>query len=183
MSEAKSNPPKGDKNIERHRTTWLNDLRYGRSISIEFFRHNAWLIVAMLVAVISLIGLRYKTKTKMQEIKSLTRELKQAESAKLKEKAAYMSLIREMEMKRLVNERGLGLAFQEQPPYEVEGIGESQAGYAGGKATVQEVAAPAVPQDSSASRQQEADTTLSDGQRSSKKESPQNGEKVIKSGN
>lgn len=100
--------------------SWVNDLRYGRSLSLEFFRHNAWLIVAMLVAVISLIGLRYKTKTKMQEIKTLNKQLKQAESAKLQEKAAYMSLIRETEMRRLIEEKGLQLTFQEQPPYEVE---------------------------------------------------------------
>lgn len=189
MSDAKSNPPKGDKNIERHRhrTSWLSDLRYGRSISIEFFRHNAWLIVAMLVAVISLIGLRYKTKTKMQEIKSLTRELKQAESAKLKEKAAYMSLIREMEMKRLVNERGLGLAFQEQPPYEVEGIGESSAGYVSGNATLQEIEAPAVPEDSNVNRPQEADMTPHDSQKGSEKDSEKeiirSGEKVTETEN
>lgn len=109
---------------QKKNTSWLNDIRYGRSLSLEFFRHNAWLVIAMLVAVISLIGLRYKTKTKMQEIKILTRQLKQAESAKLQEKAAYMSLIRETEMKRLANEKGLGLTFQEQPPYEVDAIKE-----------------------------------------------------------
>lgn len=101
-------------------SSWVSDLRYGRYVSLEFFKHNAWLVVAMLVVVISLIGLRYKTKTKMQEIKTLTKQLKQSESAKLQEKAAYMTLIRETEMKRLVNEQHLGLVFQEQPPYEVE---------------------------------------------------------------
>lgn len=108
-----------DKN-KKQSSSWVSDLRYGRYVSLEFFKYNAWVVVAMLVAVISLIGLRYKTKTKMQEIKALTKELKQSESAKLQEKAAYMTLIRETEMKRLVNEKGLGLVFQEQPPYEVE---------------------------------------------------------------
>ena len=56
----------------------------------------------------------------MLEIKNLTTELKHAESEKLQEKAAYMSLIRETEMKRLVENKGLGLQFQEQPPYELE---------------------------------------------------------------
>ena len=100
-------------------SSWVSDLRYGRSVSVDFFRRNAWIIIATLVVVISLIGLRYKTKTKMQEIKSLTKELKQAESAKLQEKAEYMSLIRETEMKRMANEKGLGLTSQEQPPYEI----------------------------------------------------------------
>lgn len=109
-----------EKKPSNNKSTWLSDMRYGRSLSLEFFRHNAWLIVAMLVAVISLIGLRYKTKTKMLEIQRLTKDLKRAESAKLQEKAQYMSLIRETEMKRLSAEKGLGLTFQEQPPFEVD---------------------------------------------------------------
>ena len=98
---------------------WLTDLRYGRSLSIEFFSYNAWILVVVLVAVLSLIGLRYKTKTKMAEIKSLTHKLELAESDKLREKAEYMSLVRETEMRRLVAEKHLGLVFQEQPPFEV----------------------------------------------------------------
>ena len=97
----------------------MNDMRYGRSLSLEFFRHNAWLLMLFVVAIIALMGLRYKTKTKMEEIKALTVELQRAESSKLQEKAAYMSLIREAEMKKLVDEKGLGLQFQEYPPYEL----------------------------------------------------------------
>ena len=97
----------------------MNDMRYGRSLSLEFFRNNAWLLMLFVVAIIALMGLRYKTKTKMEEIKALTVELQRAESSKLQEKAAYMSLIREAEMKKLVDEKGLGLQFQEFPPYEL----------------------------------------------------------------
>lgn len=100
-------------------SSWLTDLRYGQSVSLEFFTHNAWMLVIILVAVVSMIGLRYKTKTHMEEIKRLNHELSIAESEKLQEKAAYMSLIRETEMKRLVDEKNLGLIFPEQPPYEV----------------------------------------------------------------
>lgn len=98
----------------------MNNVRYGRSLSLEFFRNNAWLLMLFVVAIIALMGLRYKTKTKMEEIKALTVELQQAESNKLQEKAAYMTLIREAEMKKLVNEKGLGLQFQEYPPYELK---------------------------------------------------------------
>ena len=97
----------------------FNDVRYGRSISVEFFRHNAWLLLIILVCMLSLMGLRYKTKTKMEEIKRLNTELARSESYKLQEKAAYMSLIRETEMRRMVRERGLPLEFQEAPPYEI----------------------------------------------------------------
>lgn len=97
----------------------VNDMRYGRSLSLEFFRNNAWLLMLFVVAIIALMGLRYKTKTKMEEIKYLTVELQRAESSKLQEKAAYMSLIREAEMKKLVEEKGLQLQFQDLPPYEL----------------------------------------------------------------
>ncbi len=103
----------------KSQNTWLNELRYGRSISVEFFKSNAWLLLIIVVAVIALIGLRYKTKTKMSEIKKLNTELTRAESEKLQEKSAYMSLIRETEMRRMVREKGLPLEFQEQPPYEL----------------------------------------------------------------
>jgi len=99
--------------------SWVNEFRYGLSISVEFFKSNAWLLLIIVVAVIGLIGLRYKTKTKMSEIKRLNTELARAESNKLQEKAAYMSLIRETEMRRMVREKGLPLEFQEQPPYEL----------------------------------------------------------------
>lgn len=99
--------------------SWLQELRYGRSISVEFFKHNAWLLLIIIVAVIALIGLRYQTKTKMVEIKRLNRELSKAESNKLQEKSAYMSLIRETEMRKMVRDKGLPLEFQEQPPYEI----------------------------------------------------------------
>lgn len=97
----------------------MNDMRYGRSLSLEFFRQNAWLLMLFIVSIIALMGLRYKTKTKMEEIKHLTVELQRAESSKLQEKAAYMSLIRETEMKKLVEEQGLDLRFQETPPFEL----------------------------------------------------------------
>ncbi len=113
---------KDKNNIEskKHKSQWASDLRYGRSLSVDFFKKNAWILLVIIVAVLSLIGLRYKTKTKMAEIKKLNVELQHAESSKLQEKAAYMSLIRETELRRLVDEQGLGLQFQENPPYELQ---------------------------------------------------------------
>lgn len=110
---------KAEKNPEEENFSWIQELRYGQSISVEFFKKNAWLLLVIVVTILALMGLRYKTKTKMAEIKKLRIELQRAESEKLQEKAAYMSLIRETEMKRMVRERGLTLEFQEQPPYEL----------------------------------------------------------------
>ena len=108
-----------DKKNNRHNFSWVEELRAGRSISIEFFKKNAWLLLLITVAVIAMIGLRYETKTKMSKIKSLPTELQRAESRKLQETSLYLAVIRETEMKRLVHEKGLALEFQEQPPYEI----------------------------------------------------------------
>ena len=116
---AKEKKKKKKKSLKGVPKDLMNDMRYGRSLSVEFFRNNAWLLMIFVVAIIALMGLRYKTKTKMEEIKYLTNELERAQSSKLQEKAAYMSLIREAEMKKLVDEKGLGLEFQEYPPFEL----------------------------------------------------------------
>lgn len=117
-SPADSEQAKGSRGNQAK--VWMREMKYGETVPVDFFTKNAWILVIFLVAILSLIGLRYKTKTKMEEIKTLEHKLELARSAKLQEKAEYMSLIRETEMRRLVNEKHLGLVFQEQPPYEVE---------------------------------------------------------------
>lgn len=106
------------------KSTWIGEIRQGRTVSVDFFKKNAWLLIFIVVIVIALIGLRYQTKTKMAEIKRLNTELSKAESYKLQEKAKYMTLIRETEMRKMVRERGLPLEFQEQPPFEIIENGE-----------------------------------------------------------
>ena len=96
------------------------DLRSGRAVSLEFFKRNAWLLIAIITALIGVMGLRYRTKTRMSEIKQLNKELQRAESDKLHEKAWYMTLIRETELTRLTAEKHLGLRYQEEPPVVVE---------------------------------------------------------------
>ncbi len=108
-----------EKSKNKQKRGWMSELRYGRSLSIDFFKANAWLMLLFVVAILALIGLRYKTKTKMAEIKQLTVELQRAESHKLQEKSLYLSLIRESEMVKMVREKNLNLEFQEQPPFEL----------------------------------------------------------------
>lgn len=98
----------------------FRELWYGRGVSVNYFRQHAWLIVLMVGAIVVLIGARYRTKTSMMQIKQLQIELQQAENTKLDEKARYMSLIRETDMVKRVDEAHLGLVFQEEPPYELK---------------------------------------------------------------
>lgn len=110
---------KDGSNFKEATAEFFSDFRYGKTVSVNFFKANAWLLLIFIVIVIALMGMRYKTKTKMEQIKKLEKELVQSESDKLREKAAYMSLIRETEMLRLVKQNRLNLIFQEQPPYEI----------------------------------------------------------------
>ena len=97
-------------NLVRNNT---EDLREGRAVSLEFFKRNAWMIIAIITALIGVMGLRYRTKTRMSEIKQLSRELERVESEKLHEKAWYMTLIRETELTRLTTEKKICLRYQE----------------------------------------------------------------------
>lgn len=99
---------------------WINDIRYGKTVSVSFFKNNAWLLILFVAIVIALIGVKYKTRTKMAEIKTLENELVESQTNMLREKSAYMTLIRETEMLRLVQKNHLGLVFQEEPPYDLE---------------------------------------------------------------
>lgn len=120
MAKNNSSTPERKPTIkDRLNSPWIKDLRGGRGVSIDYFRRNAWLLLGIVVVVLSLMGLRYKTKTRMQEIKQLTRELQRAESDKLREKQEYMTLIRQTRMNELVRINNLGLIHQEQPPFEI----------------------------------------------------------------
>lgn len=117
---SKKKQPSADPKQKGKKSTFVKDVKQGRALSINFFRKNLWLLIVIVVAILSLMGLRYKTKSKMAEIKRLEITLQRSESSKLQEKAAYMSLIREAEMKKLVEEKHLGLIFREEPPFEIE---------------------------------------------------------------
>lgn len=97
-----------------------DDIRSGQAVSLEFFKRNAWIIIAIMTALVGVMGLRYRTKARMTEIKQLNRELQRAESYKLQEKARYMTLIRETELTKLTAEKHLGLKYQEEPPVVIE---------------------------------------------------------------
>lgn len=113
----KSRTPRTAGKAPHTRKNSLRGIREGRVLSIESFRQHAWFILIVVVVMLSLIGQRYTNQSKMREIKKLDRELALRESELVSRKAAYMSLIRENEMRRLLRERNLDLDYQEKPPY------------------------------------------------------------------
>lgn len=114
------NKPKNDPKKRSAFGKIVEDVRFGQSVSLDTFRRNAWVLIPLIVVVLALMGLRYKTKSKMEQIRALNTELQRSQSTKLQEKAQYMSLIRETEMMRMVEEKKLGLIFREEPAVEVE---------------------------------------------------------------
>ena len=95
----------------------LRTVGEGRLLSVEFFRRHAWLILIAVVVVLGLIGQRYTNQSKRQQIKRLEAELATVKSEQVACKSAYMSLIRENEMRRLLRENHIDLDYQEQPPF------------------------------------------------------------------
>lgn len=93
--------------------------REGRILSVEIFKRHAWFILIVVVSIIALMGQRYTNQTKMLKIKQLDKELALEQSVHIYEKARYMSLIRENEMRQLLREKHLDLDYQEQPPYKI----------------------------------------------------------------
>lgn len=122
--QMKKNIPGKDKAMAAVQTInareMIDDLRGGRSVSLEFLKRHGWLLATLLIVLLSFMGLRYSTQTRMVEIQELTNELKRAESKKLTEKKEYMTLIRQTRMNELVKEHGLPLIHQEQPPYVID---------------------------------------------------------------
>lgn len=94
----------------------MGNIRKGRGISVDFFRRNGWLIIFLTVIILVLIGVRYRTRVYMREIKELRQELRSAENEYIEEKARYMSLIRETDMVQMSARYNLGLTFSDKPP-------------------------------------------------------------------
>ncbi len=126
-TEKETKKQKTKETIRRELKARYQNLRGGRGVSIEFFRRHGWLLSILLVVVLSLMGLRYKTQTRMVEIKRLNQQLERAQSEKLFEKKQYMTLIRQTKMNELVRANRLNLIHQEQPPYEIDGDGTVSA--------------------------------------------------------
>jgi len=117
MARSSSTNKKAKQDNKKRRRGMLRTLREGRLLSLEMFRRHGWLIIIAMVVIIALIGQRYTNQTKMEQIKKLDKELALQQSIQINEKAKYMSLIRENEMRRLLKEKKLDLDYQEQPPY------------------------------------------------------------------
>lgn len=91
----------------------------GRIITSDFFiRH--WSVVALVCCMMLIyIHNRYECTTRMEQIQRLEKQLEIDETELMRERATYMSRIRESSMTEMIQRHNLGLKIQEQPPYHV----------------------------------------------------------------
>ncbi len=100
-------------------TTIFSRIVHGQLISSDLFIRNWLLILTAVVLIMMYITNKYNTQTKMEEIRSLKRELQIVKTERIRVRSAYMSRIRESGMQELVDSFGLGLTIRERPPYSV----------------------------------------------------------------
>lgn len=117
--KTKNNNKNNRNNTRTAKPRVVRTFREGRILSVEMFKRHAWFILIVVVSIIALMGQRYTNQTKMLKIKQLDKELTLEQSIHINEKANYMSLIRENEMRKLLREKHLDLDYQEQPPYKI----------------------------------------------------------------
>lgn len=98
----------------------LRQLMYGQIVSSDFFARN-WMAMLLVVAMILVyIAGKYTCQTKMEQVRSLQRELETVRTERIRARSDYMGRIRESAMQEMVDTLHLGLCVREYPPYIVE---------------------------------------------------------------
>lgn len=92
---------------------------HGRLLSTDFFAHNWLKLLLLIVMVLIYITNKYQCQTRMEEIRSLSRQLEVIETERVRVRSEYMSRTRESAMQELVDTMHLGLRVQERPPYRI----------------------------------------------------------------
>lgn len=98
----------------------LSRLLQGRLVSGAFFARY-WLQIFLVMAMVLVyITNRYSCQRSMEQINRLNNRLEVVRTESIRIRGEYMGRIRESSMQRSVQEAGLDLAVQPQPPYRIE---------------------------------------------------------------
>ncbi|MBE6305281.1 MAG: hypothetical protein E7082_05095 [Bacteroidales bacterium] len=98
----------------------LSRLLQGRLVSGDFFARYWLQIFLVLAMVLVYITNRYSCQRSMEQINRLNNRLEVVRTESIRIRGEYMGRIRESAMQRSVQEAGLDLAVQSQPPYRIE---------------------------------------------------------------
>lgn len=97
--------------------TWAQRTMEGSWISGSFFAQHWLQVLVALAMVLVYITNRYSCQRTMEEIRSLNNRLVVVQTESYRVRGEYMGRIRESALRRRVQEAGLDLAVQNQPPY------------------------------------------------------------------
>lgn len=98
----------------------LSRLLQGRLVSGAFFARYWLQIFLVLAMVLIYITNRYSCQRSMEQINRLNNRLEVVRTESIRIRGEYMGRIRESSMQRSVEEAGLDLAVQPQPPYHLD---------------------------------------------------------------
>lgn len=98
----------------------LRQLMYGQIVSSDFFARNWMAMLLVVVMILVYIAGKYTCQTKMEQVRSLQRELETVRTERIRARSDYMGRIRESAMQEMVDTLHLGLCVREYPPYIVE---------------------------------------------------------------
>ncbi|MCM1451280.1 MAG: FtsL-like putative cell division protein [Clostridium sp.] len=94
-------------------------LIFGDVVSSTFFKKNKFTIFIVIALLMAYITSKYECMTKMEEIRTLERELAIVKSKSLRERGIYRSNTRESVMQHRIDSIGLPLLKQRTPPFKL----------------------------------------------------------------
>ncbi len=102
-------------------TRVVRDTVQGRSfLSFDFFKRNSIYVIAATVMLLMYISNKYVCQSSMKEVMDLRGRLENAKTDRIGASTSYNSMIRESQMKSLVDTLHIDLDSPEQPPYQLD---------------------------------------------------------------
>lgn len=95
----------------------IRSFLFGDVVSSDFFYKHKLKIFVALVLIMFYISTKYQCQTGMETIRKLENRLEVVKTESIRERATYMSRIRESSMAALADSVRPGLSVQQQPPY------------------------------------------------------------------
>lgn len=115
--QGKKDTRKVRQKIAQAPTRTLRSILTGGVISSDFFYRHLVKFFLAVVLILFYISTKYQCQTGMETIKKLENRLEVVKTESIREKAKYMSSIRESSMTALADSIRPGLAVQPQPPF------------------------------------------------------------------
>lgn len=117
MSETEAKPKRKRSVAKKEVVKISRHLIFGDVMSSNFFKKNKFTIFIVIALLMAYITSKYECMTKMEEIRTLERELAIVKSKSVRERGIYRSSTRESVMQRRIDSIGIPLHKQRTPPF------------------------------------------------------------------